>query len=179
MRARLFRGLLHRWERRVPEILRRIQLQILMNLTAKAFRAPAERLWTRPWREGLSVYVEYTRKCAQIMDTDPERLYALSFALGERLRRIAGFTEDDDLCRLVFWLYRGIGIDMGGRLPGAVTVSGCFFSDYYTPDVCALISNMDSGIVGGIMGGGRLVFSGRITEGAGGCRACLVRGRGQ
>ena len=170
MRARLFRGLLHRWEEDTPEIARRVQLQILMDLTAKAFRAPGKRLWTRPWRDGLRLYAEYTREHCE--DADPQRLYKMSFAMGERLRRITGFTDADDLRRLVFWLYQGIGIAMGGELPGAVTVSGCFFSDYYAPQVCAMMSHMDSGIVGGVMGGGRLVFTERITEGG---RCCLAR----
>ena len=171
MRARLFRWLLRRWEVHTPEIVLRMQLQILMDLTAKAFRTPGKRLWTRPWRDGLHEYAEYTRKYS--VDADPRRLYALSFALGERLRRVTGFTDAGDLRRLVFWLYRGIGIAMGGKLPGEVTVSGCFFSDFYAPQVCAMMSNMDSGIVGGVMGGGRLFFMERITEGRPCCRACL------
>jgi len=171
MRARFFRWLLHRWETDTPEIVRRVQLQILMDLTAKAFRAPGKRLWTRPWRDGLRLYAEYTREHCEC--ADPQQLYRMSFAMGERLRRITGFTDASDLRRLVFWLYRGIGIAMGGELPGEVTVSGCFFSDYYAPSVCAMMSNMDSGIVGGVMGGGRLVFTERITEGRPCCKACL------
>lgn len=168
MRARFFRWLLHRWEADAPEIVRRVQLQILMDLTAKAFGMPGRRLWTRPWREGLREYAQYTRRYGE--SADPRRLYALSFALGERLRHITGFRDDIDLRRLVFWLYRGIGIVMGGELPGAVAVSGCFFSDCYAPQVCAMMSNMDSGIVGGVMGGGRLYFTERITEG----RPCCI-----
>ena len=171
MRARLFRWLLHRWERHTPEIVRRIQLQILMNVTAKAFQAPPKRLWTRTWRKGLREYAEYTLDCSRRMDADSERLYALSYALGDKLRRATGFTEASDLRRLVFWLYRGIGIAMSGELPGEIAVSNCFFSEYYVPPVCALMSNMDSGIVGGVMGGCRLVFSQRITEGKLCCRA--------
>lgn len=171
MRAQFFRWLLHRWEKDTPEIVRRVQLQILMHLTAKAFRLPGKRLWTSPWKDGLREYAEYTREYCE--DADPERLYALSFALGERIRHVTGFLDDADLRRLVFWLYRGIGIAMGGELPGEITVSGCYFSEYYTPSVCALMSNMDSGIVGGVMGGGRLMFTQRITEGGGCCTARL------
>jgi len=76
----------------------------------------------------------------------------------------------------VFWLYRGIGIAVSGELPGKITLPGCFFSDYYTPSVCALMSNMDSGVVGGVMGGGRLFFSERITEGRSCCKAWLRSG---
>lgn len=170
MRARFFRWLLRRWENNTPGIVRRVQLQILMDLTARAFRLPGKRLWTRPWRDGLREYAEYTR--AHCAEADNQRLYKMSYAMGKRLRCVTGFTDADDLRRLVFWLYQGIGIAMGGELPGAVTVSGCFFSDYYAPQVCAMMSHMDSGIVGGVMGGGRLVFTERITEGG---RCCLAR----
>lgn len=168
MRAHFFRWLLHRWKDDTPEIVRRIQLQILMNLTVKAFLLPGKRLWPHPWRDGLREYAEYTHRHCE--NADPQRLYALSFALGKRLRRVTGFHDAGDLRRLVFWLYGGIGITMDGKLPGEVAVSGCFFSDYYVPSVCALMSHMDSGIVGGIMGGGRLFFTERITEG----RPCCI-----
>jgi len=171
MRARLFRRLLHLWEAHTPQIVLRVQLQILMDLTARAFRRRGRRLWTRRWRDGLREYAEYTRRYCE--DADPRRLYALSFALGARLRRATGFTDPGDLRRLVFWLYRGIGIAMDGELPGGITVSRCFFSDYYASRACAVMSRMDSGIVGGVMGGGRLVFTERITEGRPCCKACL------
>lgn len=171
MRARFFGWLLRRWEKDAPEIVRRVQLQILMNLTAKAFRTPGQRLWTRPWRDELRAYAQYTR--ARCEDADPRRLYALSFALGARLRRATGFTDAGDLRRLVFWLYRGIGIAMDGDLPGDITVSRCFFSEFYAPRACGMMSRMDSGIVGGVMGGGRLIFTERITEGRPCCKACL------
>jgi len=95
MRVRVFRWLLHLWESHTPEPILRIQIQILMNLTSKAFHTPGKWLWTRPWRDRLRVYAEYTRDYCE--DADPERLYALSYALGERLRRATGFTDVDDL----------------------------------------------------------------------------------
>lgn len=175
MRARLFRALLRRWERHTPEIVRRAALRILMRTTARPFRAQGKRLWTRSWKDRLQEYAEYTREHSLDPGVDPARLYALSYALGERIRRVTGFRDDADLRRLVFWLYQGIGISMSGELPGEITVSDCFFSDIYAPEQCRLMSSMDSGIVGGVMGGGRLVFTERITEGHGHCKACLRR----
>ena len=171
MRARFFRWLLKHLEHHTPPFVRRLALQILMNATARAFRMHGKRLWTLPWRDGLRLYAEYTRARPNV---DPEALYSVSYTLGQRLRHITGLTDPRDLRRLVFWLYSGIGISMGGKLPGEVSVSGCFFSDYYTPAQCAMMSNMDSGIVGGIMGGGKLIFTQRITEGAPCCKARLT-----
>ena len=175
MRAKLFRALLRRWERRAPGIVRRWQLQILMDLTARAFRVPGRRLWTRPWKDALQEYAMYTREHALDPGVDPGRLYAQAYALGEKIRRVTGFRDDADLMHLVFWLYQGIGISMSGVLPGEITVSGCFFSNVYAPEQCAVMSGLDSGIVGGIMGGGRLDFTDRLTEGGKCCRAHLRR----
>ena len=175
MRARFFRVLLRRWDRHTPEIVRRAALQILMRTTARAFQAPGRRIWTRSWKDGLQEYAEYTREHSLDAGIDPDRLYAQAYALGERIRSVTGFPDDADLRRLVFWLYQGIGISISGELPGEITVSGCFFSDSYASEQCRLMSNMDSGIVGGVMGGGRLVFTERITEGRKCCRACLRR----
>ena len=91
--------------------------------------------------------------------------------LGNRLRRITGFTDSKDLQQLVFFLYRNIHIAMGGRLPGEIRVSSCYFSHFYTPKQCALMSYVDSGIIAGLFGGGNLKFVERITEGCGRCTA--------
>ena len=96
------------------------------------------------------------------------------YRTGERVRRLTGFTEKADLERLVFYLYRNIGLLMDGHLPGEIKVSSCYFSRFYTPEQCALMSYMDSGIIAGILGGGKIEFTERITEGCGGCKVFFV-----
>lgn len=109
-------------------------------------------------------------------DTElPERLYQDAFRLGSLIRRITGLRDRRDLDRLIFCLYRNIDIGMSGSTDSELIVSGCFFSEFYTPWQCRLMSCVDSGIIAGICGGGHLVFTERITEGCGRCRACLVR----
>ena len=66
------------------------------------------------------------------------------------------------------------GILMDGHLPGEIKVSSCYFSRFYTPEQCALMSYMDSGIIAGILGGGKIEFTERITEGCGGCKVFFV-----
>ena len=162
-------------ERRAPGIAQRIQLQILMNATARAFGVSGRRIWIHSWEKGLQEYAVFTRDISDQHPVDPERLYAVSCALGKRVCRVTGFTDDTDRRRLVFLLYRGIGIDMSGCLPGTIQVNRCFFSNYYAPWQCALMSGMDSGITGGIMGGGKLTFQQRITEGCDCCTAVFER----
>ena len=100
-----------------------------------------------------------------------ERIYCSAFRLGNRVRKVTGLTEQEELQKLVFLLYRGIGVRMDGDLPGEILVKECYFSQQYSPWQCALMSCMDSGVIAGIFGGGKLTFTERITEGCGHCRA--------
>lgn len=160
-------------------LLARLELQLLMDLTAAAFAQRSLRVWTRPHREALAVYAACTRDWMTGTAIPPDALrsdmYRRSRRLGRLLRAFTFFLTDAGHARLVFALYKGIGIDLRGTLPGDIRVQSCFFSQYYTPGMCALISAMDDGMMSGIMGGGTLTFTQRITEGCGCCRACLTR----
>lgn len=163
----------------MKRLFEKIELQLLMNLTAAAFGQRPLRTWTQPHAAALSTYAactrEWMRSATGAREDLQEALFRRSLRMGRLLRRLTFFLGDAGHAWLVLALYKGIGIDMRGMLPGDVQVTSCFFSQAYTPDMCALISAMDDGIVSGIMGGGRLVFTQRITEGCGSCRACLTR----
>ena len=173
MRARLFRGLLDLLEAHRPSLFRRIQLQVLTYVTAAAFQVKVPRLWQKKPEKALAEYAAFTKSCMEDRRAESARMYQLAYDAGSMLRRITGFSEKTDLERLVFLLYRSIGITMDGELPGKVTVSACYFSRLYTPEQCGMISAMDSGIVAGICGGGQLTFTERLTEGCACCTAYL------
>ena len=94
---------------------------------------------------------------------------------GKLVRSLSGLETEEDLHRLLFSLYRGIGIDMRGEVSSGMVVKSCYFSREYTPRQCAVMSAMDSGIVAGLFGRGRLYFECRITEGYPECWACFKR----
>jgi hypothetical protein len=73
--------------------------------------------------------------------------------------------------------YRAIGIDFEGDTCGGITINRCFFSQAYTPTVCQVMSALDAGLLAGLSGGSRLVFTERITEGYPWCRARLFAPR--
>lgn len=157
----------------------RAEIQLLMNLTAKAFGEKPLRVWSMPRDRALSAYAEST---CRWMSQSAKPAYELETGLrraalgtGRRIHRLAFFLDERQLSRLVIYLYSGIGIDMRGSLPGEVVIPSCFFAAYYTPGMCALMSSMDDGIVSGIMGGGRLRFTRRLTGGCTSCAACLER----
>lgn len=171
MRARISRALLERLERRTPGWVRRIQYQLLLNLTARAFHVRGKYIWQYPEGRALREYAAFTVQCMERNNAEPEELFDRAYALGERVRILSGMRERRDLERLVFCLYRNIGITMTGRLPGEVTIPRCYFSQCYTPQNCALMSYEDSGFIAGIFGGGRLCFSQRLTDGCAACKA--------
>ena len=173
LRAKAVIAFLEREEKHPSELLRRCQLQILMNVTAGAFRARSHIILHLPARKALKVYGLFTKKCMEQTKADSGRLYAVSWKLGRLIRLLSGLSAPEELQKLVFLLYRNIGIRMKGRLPGEIIIDKCFFSHIYTPSECALIDAMDRGIVEGICGGGMLIFTQRITQGCDNCRALL------
>lgn len=148
-----------------------------MNMTAAAFDQQPLRVWTHAHQDALAAYAACTRRWMQHSGKPTTALqaeiYRRASRMGRLLRGLTFCLNDKGRTRLIFALYRGIRIDMVGTLPENIQVTSCFFSQYYTPGMCALISAMDDGIVSGIMGGGKLIFNQRITEGCTCCRACL------
>ncbi|MBQ9345942.1 MAG: hypothetical protein IJT94_01210 [Oscillibacter sp.] len=174
LRAGLARAVLRRLELHTPALLIGVQIQILLNLTARVFHTPKITVWRLTPGEALGLYVEFTRRC-MAHGGEADRLYREAFQLGARLRRITGFTDSADIERLVFYLYRNLRIEMGGHLPGEILVGACFFSESYTPAHCAIMSHLDSGVMAGLLGGGALIFTERMTEGGKHCAACFTR----
>jgi hypothetical protein len=73
-------------------------------------------------------------------------------------------------------LYRMLDIDFRGDARGDVVISRCYFSSFYSGQVCGVMSAMDWGLLAGLANGGELAFSSRITEGESFCRAHLTLG---
>ena len=180
LRAAICRKLLHRLEKHTPPFLDALQIQILLGTTARAFGVKPMMVWYLAPEKALQRYASFTLACMQKAEGEQrgavlsQRLYRHALGLGSFLRRVTGFSRREDVDRLIFYLYRTIGIAMEGRIPGEITVTACCFSRYYSPWQCAMMSSMDAGVIGGICGGGRLRFTERITEGCGRCRACFV-----
>ena len=86
-------------------------------------------------------------------------------ALGASLRRLLGVRTRVEALRAARIAYRMIGIDLRADENGDVTVDRCGFAEWYSPQVCILMSSLDAGLIAGLTDGGRLAFSERITEG--------------
>lgn len=144
-----------------------------MNLTARAFRVPALRLWTLPNDKALHQYAEYTRDNLKSGPSEELLLRMRDEALkvGRRLRFLCHLRRQADIEQFIIALYRHIGIDLKCQIPGRLCFRHCFFSHYYTPEICLAASALDEGIIAGLSGGGHLQFQQRITEG---CPQCIA-----
>ena len=156
-------------------LFRRIELQLLMNLTARALGQKPKRIWTLPNVEALRAYAEYT---SSNMPTDAdesvfERMNTEAYKMGQLLRRIFMISNDTSAQRLIVALYHNIGIQMSFGSSQQLCFHRCYFSSFYTPQTCRVASALDSGIICGISGlpSKHLQFSQRITEGCKCCRA--------
>ena len=109
---------------------------------------------------------------------DSQRLYYQAFLLGDGFRRRFKISRREEVMETAAIIYRILGIEFRGNPDGQIAIERCFFSRYYSPRVCALVSALDQGLLAGLSGGSRLTFSQRITEGQSCCRAYLGPGGG-
>lgn len=165
----------------LPEALRRSVLRELITTTARAFGRTPPRTAGVPARTLSAVAVERSNAWAReaiAAGTDLRGIQAHLFSeastLGARARRrlrVGGEAEGLAAARLV---YRAIGIDLRPGCAGDVVVPRCAFAGAYSPEVCRLMSAMDSGLIAGLTGAEGMRFTARLTEGAPACRALVL-----
>lgn len=156
-------------------MIRKIELQILFNVTASVFQKNRVNIMRLKRRDGLRVYAAATatwiKHCSD--ESTRERMFEKMYELGELARKIFGVKTQRGAFRCITDLYRTIGIDVRFKSKGEtyiMEVSRCFFSKYYTPQMCDFISAMDRGLVCGVSQKRDLKFVKRITEG----EACCI-----
>jgi len=96
--------------------------------------------------------------------------------MGQELRKILRINTPEQAGLAFGLFYRVLGIESSGQFPGELLITQCFFSRFYTGEVCHLISALDAGLAAGLFGSGSLTFDQRITEGNSCCRARFVSG---
>lgn len=156
-------------------LFRRIELQLLMNLTAHALDQKPKRIWTLPNAKALRVYADFTSSNLQAGADEPllERMHTEAYKMGRLLRRLFLINNEVRAQQLIVALYRNIGIKLSFESSRQLCFHRCYFSRFYTPKICQAASALDSGIICGILGleSEHLHFSQRITEGCQCCKA--------
>jgi hypothetical protein len=165
----------------LPVFIREEILAELFEATADAFECPAPALDQLSYEECLRTYALFTREQAEkALQSGRDaaaiktQLYQNAYPLGGKLRKWFAVDTMEEVMELGQILYRAIGVEIQGEPQGDLTVKRCYFSQHYSGPVCDLISALDDGVFSGLSGGGRLVFSERITEGKECCRAKLL-----
>lgn len=156
----------------------RLELLILTRQTAKAFGVAAPKNAGLSATELLKTYAKFTAEAstrALQNGHNPKllrkKLYRKAYGMGSRLRRWLRPQNTQECLAIITLLYRNIGIQISEEAHGDFCVHKCYFSSFYTPEICAVMSAVDNGIFAGVYGGGKLVFNERITEGQKVCRA--------
>ncbi len=170
----------------LPAFIREEIIADLFAASAEAFGCPVPAHQHLSYDECLRAYAVFT--CQQAgkallegrdVEAIKARLFQNAYPLGAKLRKWFAVDEVDEVMELGQILYRAIGVDFQGDAQGDVTVTRCYFSQFYSGPVCDLISALDDGVFSGLSGGGRLAFSQRITEGKEFCKAKLSICRGE
>lgn len=164
--------LLHLLEARTPPFVQPLALALLARSTAAAFGCRVPPMRGLSTDERLHRYALFTAERAEEVirgghdvDAFEARLYEQAYGLGRVHGRLLGIRTVEETMTIGRILYRTLEIDFHGDARGDVTIARCYFSDFYSPQVCRLMSAMDRGLFAGLSGGGQLVFSTRITEG--------------
>jgi hypothetical protein len=178
-----------------PEYIKNKKLDDLFDLTAEAFQADVPVLRGLSFAERLAKYACFTRdQAVKVLNREgpPEdrknrieaiegKLYQCSFLLGKDLRKSLHIKTWEQAVEALELIYRIIGIDfhyegrdaLQGDGQDGFTVETCYFSDYYSAEICGLISSLDRGLAAGLTGCG-LGFNQRITEGSGCCKGYFI-----
>lgn len=152
----------------------RIELQLLMIITAKGLRVPAINILTHSNTEALRCYAEFTRNnLSDDVSTEVlQRMNTMAYRTGRLLRVLFLVRTQEAARQLVVKLYRNIGISMSFQSEDLIYFNSCYFSHFYTPNICMAASSLDDGFIRGITGCGRLSFKQRITEN---CEYCIAQ----
>ena len=172
--------------RYVPPFVKKKAVKTLLTLTAEAFGSPAPPLRGLSCDDSLRAFAVFTRdetqralRSGKDLTAIKSTLFDQACMLGARCRRWFRIRSIDDALLAARMLYSFCRIDFRGSHNGEIAVCACFFSAYYSGDICRVIASLDAGLLAGLTGGRRLSFNSRMTEGATTCSGFLVAGEPQ
>ena len=167
----------------VPMFIKKQKMSELFQLTADAFQCEVPDLIGLSCQELLLKYALFTKEQAEIYvqcgyDLTPikNRLYQNAYQLGKSIKKSLNITTPEEVMVASRIIYSILSIDFQGDLQGTIMIRQCFFSKFYSSDVCQIISSLDEGLAAGLSNG-KLEFNQRITDGNNCCKAYLEMGK--
>ncbi len=162
----------------IPDFIKKKKLLELFTLTADAFQSDMPNMRGVSYCDCLNAYAEFSKTNAERtlenqnkIKTVKNRLYQNARKMGKKLRKEFHVKTNSEVIQLSTILYKVIDIEYSGSVSGKVMIKRCFFSQFYTPAICDIISALDAGVADGLSNGGNFTFSERITEGKTCCLA--------
>ncbi|HMN61840.1 MAG TPA: hypothetical protein PJ988_15825, partial [Anaerolinea sp.] len=153
----------------------------LFVATAAAFDCAAPPHQALAYRACLQLYARFTQSQVEAMIRDgrdldlvAQRLYEHARQLGENYARLLHIRSQAEMMVIGRLLYAMLAIDFQSNPQGEVVIRRCYFSRFYTGQICRVMSAMDRGLFAGLSQGGQLHFTARISEGAPSCLACFT-----
>jgi hypothetical protein len=160
-----------------PEFVSKMAMAQLCKFTAAAFNADVPRLAGLNSEECLATYARFAATQAgqrlqegREIEILEKRLYENAVEMGKQQRMWFQPHSMQEMMTVGRVLYRMLQIDFQGDAYGDVVITSCYFSRFYSCEVCRLMSSMDRGLFAGLSNGGQLTFTARITEGQTCCR---------
>lgn len=167
----------------IPQFIKKKKLKELFCLTADAFQSEMPDLRGLSFAECLSKYALFTKEQAESylqsgrpLEEIKHQLYQNSCIFGQSLRKSLYIVTWEEAVTVLKIIYKLMGIEFQCDMQGEIIIRQCFFSKYYSSEVCSLISSLDEGLAAGLSGGGRLCFDQRITEGSNCCKGYFTGG---
>jgi len=164
-----------------PDYVKKRELMNLFRITASAFKRIVASTTGLSFEECLAEYAHFTKseidkaiRSGEDLQKIQDQLYNSAYEFGKKFRRQFRISTTRDVMEASRFLYRILGIDFQGTELGTIIISKCFFSQYYSPSTCRVISSLDAGLIAGLSEGGGMIFSERITEGSKSCKAQLL-----
>lgn len=162
----------------VPRYLKKKKVTQLFEMSARAFQAEMPETKGLTLEDRLKTYAEWTKDQAERIlrenrdgEASREKLYQNALKLGLETRRRLNVRNREEFLAAARILYKILNIDFQGSVGGDIIVRKCYFSLFYTSEVCRLMAALDEGILAGLAGGGRLDFRQRLSEGKECCLA--------
>ena len=162
----------------IPAFIKKKVMRELAGYTAAAFGCEAPKYTGLSYKACLEEYALFTSRQVQRLlegDGDIEKvknsLYAAACRMGGEFRQRFHITKPEEVMMANRMMYKILKIELQEDSPGDIRISKCFFSRYYSGEVCRIISALDAGAAAGLSGGGKLEFYERMTEGNTCCRA--------
>jgi hypothetical protein len=167
----------------LPASYRKRKTAELFKVTANAFGVkPAAVLSAESPDALLERYAEFSKDQAQIIlknsklvDGIKAGLFAGAHTMGVSLRNELNLKNDRDFHIATRVIYKALKIDLEFAENGEIVISKCFFSGFYSEEICSLISSLDSGLIAGLSGGLKMSFYQRITDRCSCCRGVISK----